>query len=277
MGVREFTVEKRGVGLPDYAVRKPVGAVPVGPVYTSTDIAELAARLGSINTFDRRGNVIFLDDFENGLSKWRPWQSAAGHQISLSNERARSGAVSVKLATDPAFVAGDAWIEHHMTFPTISKLGVEFSFSLGLEAGALQVGEIYLEIDAYDGVNASNIYVSWISTPALGVGGGIWQYYGSDGAYHDLGIISRFDIGHWFYTFNTVKMVFDLATTKYARLLVNSASHNISSLDYNKFGDIGTAPRLTVNIGIHRVGIPDATMYADDVIITQNEPDNPTA
>ncbi|GAH92629.1 unnamed protein product, partial [marine sediment metagenome] len=42
-----YVVRTRGIGLPDYAQPKPVGSVPVGPIYTSTDVGELAARLGS--------------------------------------------------------------------------------------------------------------------------------------------------------------------------------------------------------------------------------------
>jgi len=34
-------------------------------------LAELATRLGSIVTYDRKGEVIFCDDFEDGIDAWR--------------------------------------------------------------------------------------------------------------------------------------------------------------------------------------------------------------
>lgn len=244
---------------------------PLGTVFTMEDMGELAARLGSIVTYDRRGNVIFLDSFEGGLGKWRPWQSAAGHNVSISNDRVEYGTASAKLTTAGP---GDMWIERNQTFPTISKLGVEFSFSLGLEAGVFQVSEIHLEITTYDEKNHSWINVQWVSTPVAGAGVGKWQYRGTDHLWHDLGITSWFDTAHWFYTFNTVKLVFDLATTKFTRLLVNHNWYDIANLDYDRLPP-GGAPQLTVNIGIIRVGVPAATMYVGHAIFTQNEPDNP--
>lgn len=267
--VSSYTVKAKGVGLPDYAAPAPIGQVPIGPVYTLTDLGELAVRLGSIDTFDRRGNVIFLDGFEDGLGKWRPWQSRPGHHVELSTARAKSGATSVLLTTetDPG---DDMWIEHHMTFPVISKLGFEFSFSLGVADGQNQVAEIILDILANDGTYQSVPQIKWVQDH---LGLGRWQYYGADGNWHDFAE-SLFDIWHWHYTFNTVKMVFDLATTKYTRLLVNNAEYDISGIDYRKFESAGS-PRLVTNIGCICIGGLAAEMYVDDAIITQNEPPNP--
>jgi len=53
-------------GTPDWGVT--AGA---RTVYQMTDLGELAVRLGSIVTHDRRGDVIFLEDFEEGMGRWR--------------------------------------------------------------------------------------------------------------------------------------------------------------------------------------------------------------
>ena len=52
-------------GAPDW-----FGTTPQGMVHRVADLAELAARLGSPDVFDRRGNVLFMDSFENGQNNW---------------------------------------------------------------------------------------------------------------------------------------------------------------------------------------------------------------
>ena len=54
-------------------------------VFPVTDLGELAARLGSIVSHDRRGDVIWLDGFEDGLDKWQPTTSGSGAAVDLGD------------------------------------------------------------------------------------------------------------------------------------------------------------------------------------------------
>ena len=54
-----------GHGYPDYGTQGPVSTV-----HSIQDLGELAVRLGSIVTFDRRGNVLWLDGFDSGIGAW---------------------------------------------------------------------------------------------------------------------------------------------------------------------------------------------------------------
>ncbi|GAI49683.1 unnamed protein product, partial [marine sediment metagenome] len=66
-------------GQPDYgssAVKEVAG--------TLADMGELAARLSSIVEYDRRGDVVYLDDFEEPVLKWSPLAAGAGY-IRLDN------------------------------------------------------------------------------------------------------------------------------------------------------------------------------------------------
>jgi len=51
-------------GTPDWGV-----TASKKTIYSLHDMGELAVRLGSIVSFDRRGDVIFSDSFQNGLGK----------------------------------------------------------------------------------------------------------------------------------------------------------------------------------------------------------------
>jgi len=78
-------------GQPDYGMY-----TLANTIYRLTDMGELAARLGSINTYDRRGDVIFLDSFESGLTAWSPSSACTGSDLVQSAKHARSGGFSAK-------------------------------------------------------------------------------------------------------------------------------------------------------------------------------------
>ena len=65
--------------------------------YRLDDMAELAARLGSIVTIQRSGKVVFLDDFESGLGGWTTSFRAAGGQVVISNNATYQGGCSSRL------------------------------------------------------------------------------------------------------------------------------------------------------------------------------------
>lgn len=250
----------RGIGGVDYAAPKPVGQVPIGPVYTSTDVAELAARLGSIDTFDRRGNVIFADDFESGISKWTQDIVTPGGSIEWSAERARSGAFSAKLVT----AAGDGsqvgmWAA--MPYPVLGRLGFEFSFMLA----DYKIDVVDIDTSFYDGTYRHRSIITWDSYTNK------FRYF--DGVeYHNLE--PAIDIPREMILFHTAKMVVDYNQEDYLRFIFDSISFDLSGKSYGKSLS-GEAPQLVTGIYILNGSTGATTAYTDDVIVTQNEPPNP--
>src|SRR3990167_1185649 len=108
-------------------------SAPVATVAPLADLGELAARLGSINTYDRRGNVAWLDDFEATLNKWGTGGDGTGNAVAISTSRARHGAQSVKLTTGSTG-AKESEIFHPEAYPVLGKYGIEYSFVLGSSA-----------------------------------------------------------------------------------------------------------------------------------------------
>ena len=86
-------------GTPDWGVT--AGAVTT---YQVTDLGELAVRLGSPISHDRRGDVIWWDDFECTLNKWQTVANGAGSSVALSDARARNGRYSALLISGSAVV-----------------------------------------------------------------------------------------------------------------------------------------------------------------------------
>ncbi|KKK91844.1 hypothetical protein LCGC14_2708890, partial [marine sediment metagenome] len=87
------------------------------------NIAELAARLGGIVSFYRRGDVLWLDDFEGTIGKWAV--SGTGASASLSTDDARNGAKSGKLTLG---AGKEIFINRVMGYPVISNMGFEMSW-----------------------------------------------------------------------------------------------------------------------------------------------------
>ena len=52
-------------GMPDWGEY-----TPIQDLYKTLDYGEIAARTGSLVGFDRKGNVIFVDDCSSGVSRW---------------------------------------------------------------------------------------------------------------------------------------------------------------------------------------------------------------
>lgn len=254
-----YTVKTRGIGLPDYSQAKPVGSVPVGPVYTSTDIAELAARLGSIDTFDRRGNVIFLDDFKDGIAKWGKAGSGAGEGIEWTAEYIGSGGFAAKLYTGDT-LGNYAQMSTSLPYPVLSKLGFEVSYSIDW-----YLDHVSLLMHLATGTQLATAIIEWDRAS------GQCLYFGSDGNYHTLTPLMRLLTvkAH----FNTAKLAIDPLTWEYVRFILNNTAYDLSNKAF-RVVDSPAAPYLDCAVIIATNANHIATAYVDKAIITQNEPPN---
>jgi len=259
MAVKTFTVEAEGVGRPDYSAPAPIGQIPKPTTYTLSDMAELAARLGSINTFDRRGDVIWLDDFEDNINKWWVYGGTAGYSFAQSNERARSGALSGKLVTGGI---GENWlaVQSGIFYPVLSRVGYEISVHLHDDV------ETFIHYFwSQDGTHKNWFGLSWEqATRKLSVYDKTLGWTSVDN-----------DIYLWAggRVFSTLKLVVDLTTLKYVRAIINREAFDLSAYTVPQTALVGP-PSLQIVAWI--VGNPGTTpsVYIDDAIITQNEPVN---
>lgn len=239
-------------GTPDWGVT--AGAVTV---HKLTDLGELAVRLGSIVTHDRRGDVIFLDNFEDGLGKWDTGSDGGGDSVALSSARARSGRLSA-LLTSGSGVGGYAQIFRGVNLPVLSGLGVELSFSVPV---ALET--LVLQLHVLDGSRRYRFEVTYDDAnnrlDRLHVGGGLTT------------VASGLVLAGWGRMFHTLKLVGNTLNGKYGRLILNDETYDLEGAVAYNGTDYG-APRLELTVTARgRDGYNDA-VHIDDVIITQNEP-----
>lgn len=252
---RTFSVATRGVGLPDYSIAKPVGQVPVGPVYTSSDVGELAARLGSPVTHDRRGNVLWFDDFEGLLNKWDTIAGAGG-SVSLSTTECRMGTQSCKIVTG---AAAGSQIRASVAYPSQSKLGFEIAFR------AMSPHVIGFRSIVYTGQQQQKFYIQ------LDIDEGTLEFYQEGFIWTNFASGLPTDFSNCFYI---AKLVIDPVTGKYTRFVLNYQEYDLSSY-ISVAQDNLEPPRLVCHYIADSPGFC-ATDYVDGAIITGNEPDNVT-
>jgi hypothetical protein len=117
--------------------------------YPLFDLAELAVRLGSSVTFDRRGSVIWFDTFEYGLGAWGAPLCLGGGELSLTAERVELPPFAANLTTGAGAGSGCNLYreEHTPRSPTLGmSAGILYSGNIGefyLEIGHFQAGSVY--------------------------------------------------------------------------------------------------------------------------------------
>lgn len=239
-------------GHPDYG-----RSGPLSTVHRVDDMGELAARLASIDTFDRRGNVVWMDDFENNLKKWLVTLTGTGADIVLSVNAARNGGASAKITTGNA--AGNTeHLAHYGSYPILSKVGFEIAVTLNVNVSFVEV-----LVGAEDGTLLKYGAVRYLPNSSR------LDLYNSSGAW--VTIASSLSPYFSDYAFHPLKLVIDLATGKYVRVLFAGQSWDLSAYDLYSTAFL-VHNFLWVNISTASQAAASASIYVDDAIITQNEP-----
>lgn len=220
-------------------------------------IYELAARLGSIVTFDRHGWVVWMDDFEDGLGKCTIVDSGTGSASARATDYVRSGGYSLKLTAGSDGLRKNM-VYYFLPYPMVGKWGFEFSWR---PDGNLD----YLDFRAQvvDGANSHVLVVRYSYTDET------LSYYDADGAW--VVFATDVDLVPSDPHFNSWKLVVDFAETEYVRLLVNETSYDLSGYGGWEGVDV-SALQMTVLLTHVGTSGKNAVLYVDDVIITQNEP-----
>ncbi|GAI04660.1 unnamed protein product [marine sediment metagenome] len=239
-------------GQPDfgvYAVKETVSGL--------ADLGELAARLGSIATFDRRGDVVWFDDFENDLSAWYELGVGTDHDAYMSAESARNGAFSCKLITGRTLGQGSKII-HISSGLVPSKIGIEVSFTTNANLDEFRV-RLYLYDSVYYYTPEIRCY---LSTREL-------KYI--DAENDPIPFATNVFLSPHNQLYHTLKFVFDQPNQTYSRVILDNVPYDLSGIPVRK-RESDLYPRYWIEIATRASADANVTSFVDDVIITQNEP-----
>lgn len=239
-------------GQPDYGI------------YTEADIAggmsdvgEGAARLKSIDTYDRRGWVYYLDDFESPAFAWGTGNAFGGSTPVHDSTYCVSGSQVVKLACDAAANAY-SYITRYFGFIRTGRLGIEIK----IQGDFTTTGYFQFLIEVLNGVTdytGSIKYDGWTGTITLVHNGGSTEV--ATGIYMDIGSTH----------FVPIKLVIDIDSGTFVRLIAGGKEYDLSAYD---LVDGGATTNEVIQVKAYLKGRAAATSaaYLDDFILTFNEP-----
>ena len=238
--------------LPDYTTK-----YRMTTVFGNLDTGEIAARLGSPDTYDRRGAVIWYDDFNSPTLKWRTGSNGAGYSFDISTAQSFRGDSALKITT-PNVSGKTAYIYKSFGRPAAARLGYEVSFTRKdtMSYFLFRMRGLLNDIST----SAAIKYIPGTST---------LQYEDIDGNYQTFATDA--EMGAQDFEFCTLKFVADFATHKYARCMFTNKTYDLSSYAMGQTGAVATdyiQLDLYAVIGENNSRV----VYIDDLIFTNNEP-----
>ena len=228
--------------------------------------AELAARLGSLSTFDRRGTVFAYDDFEDVPLKWLSSfgtdGGGTGHSITLSDEYPSRGSGCMKIV--PPNATNDYSRAHRF-------IGGAATHKIGMEMNITFKGTV--------NIKPSIIFRAFTGTRQINAGIRLQQSgLGGLSYLHDLH--PHLDASYT--TFNDdflldkntsypLKFVVDLDNEKYVRCMFGGTEIDMSS--YTPYAvDSTYCQRVQAEVYVVSNYADNPAMYFDDFILTIEEP-----
>ena len=230
-----------------------------------TDVGELAARIGSIDLLDRKGVVLYAEDFGNLLSPWYK-TGPIGWEIEPVGEL---GYLNTIVTRFHPLIAGPGAgsIQKSMPVIQLKKYGFECMFRLNY-TGAAAPGSFYMTLNYYSGtrVRGFGLYVD----PAAEDIKYITMVGGFPAWAHLDNIPANFWItGNTVY-YNYLKLVIDLELMRYDRYIFNSQGGSmITRLPTNTASTL--APHIDFILGVDGAPTLD-NIYAANPILTMDEP-----
>jgi len=220
-------------------------------------LAELAVRLGYPGGFDNRGDVLFVDSFEEGLSKGKSGTSGTGGEVEASSTSARLRGLSLKL-TAGKDASRYAYYEYWLPYPVLGKVGLQLAFTVDANTDYL-----WFLISLYNGDNWYQGHFKYDSVNSK------LQVYDDTDTPQD--IITDAPLYQDPKAYHYFKGVIDLEEYKYHRALLDGWSWTDADINLAT-GTSGLSKRF--NATVYHYGLLDTNpvSYVDGVIFTQNEP-----
>lgn len=239
-------------GQPDFGLYTPTGVAS-----GIADPGEAAARLGSINVYDRRGWTVWMDDFEAPVLKWTASVAGAGVLPVLQSDLSFSGTQCPYLYT-PGGLAASSIINRRFPLVRRGTVGAE----IWVCGSTVTPGFIYLTLRVSD--SRSSTQGRWLIDTVNHT-----IYIQSGGA--EIPIATNVYATAERHNFLPVKLVIDTDTDKYVRLIVGPDEYDISAYALQLIGGPGFH-FIEAYIGVEGDASAIMYAYADNFILTQNEP-----
>lgn len=210
-----------------------------------------------LGTYDRRGDVVDHDDFENPVLKWNVTAAVAGDAAVLDTTNCQSGAQAVKLTCANNALA-DVTLRRGTGLLGTKRIGLEISF------GRVDNG-LYLQFTNLCEYGGQLLYGS-IRIDALT---GIAEYWSAAGAWVPFANIGVLRNELWL--FHTLKFVIDFPNDRYVRAIINDTEYDLRAA--TPLPVAAFIPNFVAYVlQAHTKDGVGGDAWLDDFILTINEP-----
>lgn len=226
--------------------------------YPLDDMGELAARLGSPVTYDRRGSLLWGYDFKHGPGDFVT-SLLYGSTLALDAEVWERSPFSIQLTTGTASYSVLS-LHRLLAIPRLEMVGVQGSIRIGSNVGTVSFGMIHYDGEAYylgqAQLDIANLYLG-IVVDDVGV-------VAIDSDMPDLASASYF--AH-------LKVVCDLSNHTYARVSLDGVEYDCTDYKMSEVANTD-APHLRTRLRLSNDGNGAANAWLDNLIVTAAEPEN---
>ena len=231
--------------------------MPGSSRYPMPDMGELAARLGSPVIYDRRGEVVWLDIFNNGLANWLVVESGTGASVKITATDTDLGPYAAKL-TGGSDGAREAALIRRFPITSLHKVGFEVS----VYYTSTSFDYIQMDLIRYDGTNQHEATIR-ISTPAT-------QEY-RDSAAALIGFATKDVLASTKPIYHNLKLVVDMDNDEYVRFLYDDVEYDLSGIAIRVQASAAQAQHYA-QFSVHSDSGQNDIVQVGRVIITGNEP-----
>ena len=239
-------------GLPDWGL--------VGPrqqTYGLDDVGEAVVRLGSPISYDRRGDVICYDDWDNGLNHAFSVTSGLGAAVDLTPDYAMHGPFCLRL-TAGSNLLRTSLIQCYVPLRYETVAGFEAWFTIEPDTESLTC-DLVRDV-------AGARYIAGVR---LTIAGGVLAYYDDTGAH--VPIVAGLVFDNELYHYHVLKLVVDFTTLEYVRVQFDGATHLLTGVPLFAGGGHMDA-RLRYGVTLIGDLATNAKSKIGLLVVTQNEP-----
>jgi hypothetical protein len=220
-------------------------------------LAEHAARLSPL-VFDRRGDIVFFDDYESPTKKWVDYKDAGG-VIARSIDYSTNGDFSIKATTNNS-VGDDAGIEYIHTDYHDGLIGVQISVYTNWSPTILNLTLAY-----YDGTLEHHAQLRYY------LSGYLTKIVDDAGAEQNISSTVKYYTSVTNPNFATLKLVIDTNSGDYVRALVMREEFDLSAYTIQTSAS-ADPPHIRVRAFMTAANALAEVGYLDGFVITENEP-----
>ena len=239
-------------GGPDYGVWAPKDTVTA-----LVDLAELAARLQSPYVFDRRGDVVFMDDFEDPPLKWLVDLYEISAVVERSSITAFSGGWSARLRTGHE-EGNTATMEKRIFEPESRRCGLTAYLCTPVDP---PIAEMSMGLPTKGVFHEGAIRLTALTRRI--------EYLSPENRWVTLAPLPSVPRAH--HAFWPVKLILDFEKATYHEFLLGPFSYNMEHIPLHRRPGWG-AFRSRIRFRAITECNLNKDLFVDNVVFTRNEP-----